>query len=265
MRGSKLLSSGVPSTTVLDFSRTFLQNHSLPAAFPLPTTKQFAQGENCCLDPEVKQNLSTLHWHRWKSVRSCRSQQTLNNFQADLKFAFYYTENFFSEWLNSIFRKCRIWQLFTEAQDTIVFHLSQCINYCLFKLNSEFCLGNVCNHLLIGKSNEVFFIFCFVYVPRSAKHVSLCETHRYIQSLPRVLSSSRAWDRGSWMCGCAICTISWLEKCLKYGKSFNQTLQIFPRWGTALQGTRLSTCRDPSVGTRKWFWPFGMEKKPVLY
>lgn len=63
--------------------------------------------------------------------------------------------------------------LFTEAKDTIVFHLSQCINYYLFKLNFEFCLGNVCNHLLIGISHEgFFFIFCFVYVPRSAKHVS---------------------------------------------------------------------------------------------
>lgn len=147
--------------------------------------------------------------------------------------------------------------LFTEAKDTIVFHLSQCINYYLFKLNFEFCLGNVCNHLLIGISHEGFFfyiLFCLrAKISKTCLLLSVTETHRYIQSLPCVLSSSHAWDRGSWMCGCAICTISWLEKCLKYGKSFNQTLQIFPRWGTALQGTGLSTCRDPSVGTRKGF------------
>lgn len=49
----------VPSTPLLDFSRALLQSHSLPSAFPFLTTKQFAQGERCCLDPEVKQNSSS--------------------------------------------------------------------------------------------------------------------------------------------------------------------------------------------------------------
>lgn len=51
----------VLSTPPLDFSRALLQSHPLPSAFPFLTTEQSAQGESCCLDPEVQQNSSFLH------------------------------------------------------------------------------------------------------------------------------------------------------------------------------------------------------------
>lgn len=135
-------------------------------------------------------------------------------------------------------------------------------------------MGSVCNHLLIGISQESFFRFCFVYVPRSAKHVS-CSVllrHTGTSSPSHVCCHPPMPGRGGagYLALLSPQSPGWQppwrdNKCLKYGKSFNQTLRIFPRWGTALQGSRLSTLQEPLCGHHEMILTFCHGKTPVLY